>query len=477
LSFSVRLFLGVLLLVAVALWISFVNIRRELVPGMRQSLEEVLVDTSNLLAVMVGDELASGTLAEGSFAESMEVFARRRLNAVIYTLQKEKPSLVVYITNVDGIVVYDSRGRDVGVDYSQWNDVFRTLRGEYGARSTRVRPNDDTSSVMYVAAPIMSDGEMIGVLSVGKPSAVVAPFLDAARKTLLTKSAWLLGLAIIVTALLSWRVTTSVRKLIRYADAVREDKRVSRPRIREPELRRLADAMESMRRELEGKQYVERYLHALTHELKSPLAAIGGAAELLGEEMPQEDRTRFAENIRSEGSRLHDILERLLHLSALEGRTGLEQTEVFDTEPIVAELCADKLGRMTKRRLEWDRHIESIEVEGEPFLIRQAVSSLLDNAIEFSPEGGRIEVVSRPVGAWWEISVRDRGPGVPDYAQEHLFERFYSLPRPSGGAKSTGLGLTAVREVAQLHAGSITVENHDGGGTIATLRIPRKLQS
>jgi two-component system sensor histidine kinase CreC len=473
-SFSLRLFVAVLLLVAVAVWISVVNLRSELVPGMRQSLEEVLVDTANLLAVAVSDELANGTIEEGSFARDMEVFGRRRFNAVIYELKKEDPSLVVYVTDAEGIVLYDSRGSDVGADYSQWNDVYNTLRGHYGARSTRVDPHDESSSVMYVAAPVMNGEELIGVLSVGKPSNVVTPFLDAARKAVFTKSAGLLALAIVMAAVLSWRMTRSVRKLTRYADAVGHDRRVVVPRLREPDLKRLSAAMESMRQELEGKRYVEKYLHALTHELKSPLAAISGAAELLDEEMPAEDRRRFMANIRSESSRLHEVLERLLQLAALEGRTGLERTEVFATGPLVEELCEDKLGRMVARELEWDRRVESVEIDGEPFLVRQAISSLMDNAIEFSPRGGRIDVKSRRAGGSWEFSVRDRGPGIPDYAQGHLYERFYSLPRPNGGAKSTGLGLTAAREVAELHGGAIKVENHPDGGAVATLRLPAR---
>ena len=70
--------------------------------------------------------------------------------------------------------------------------------------------------------------------------------------------------------------------------------------------------------------------------------------------------------------------------------------------------------------------------------------------------------------------MRDHGPGFPDYAARRLFERFYSLPRPDGGPKSTGLGLTAVREVAQLHHGSVRLENHPDGGALATLEIPSR---
>lgn len=471
-SFSVRLFVGVMLLVGGTAWIAHSSIRSEFEPVMRQSLEEVLIDTANLLAVIVGDELAAHANVDRTFAAQMSAFAERRFDAVVYGLRKTEPQMIVYVTDATGRVVYDSQGVDVGVDYSQWNDVHRTLRGEYGARSTRVRPEDESSSVMYVAAPVMRDGELIGVLSVGKPGSVVDPFLDAARSTLLRRGMWLLAVASIIAGLMSVGLTWPIRKLTQYAEAVRAGKRVARPAVSGRELHRLADAMESMRVELEGKQYVEEYLHGLTHELKSPLAAIGGAAELLDEEMPQRDRARFIVNIRRESARLHEIVERLLQLAAVEARGALEQTQLFETATIVEQLCRDRQVKMDGRQLRCERELQPLEVEGEPFLIRQSVGNLLDNAIDFSPDGGTLELTSRRVGGDWVLCVRDHGPGIPEYAAGRLFERFYSLPRPNDRPKSTGMGLTAVREVAQLHQGTIRVENHPDGGAVATLRIP-----
>ncbi len=472
-SFSIRIFVGFLLLTAAALWVSLNNFRQELVPGMRQSLEEVLVDTANLLAVIVQEEVLRGEMSDGDFAEQMDAFGRRRLNAMIYGKAKIDPSLIVYVTDGSGRVIYDSRGRDLGKDYSQWNDVYKTLRGEYGARSTREDPNDDLSSVMYIAAPIVDGDNIVGVLTVGKPAVVVMPFVDAARRALWIKSAWLLGLSLIVAGLLAFGLTSSIRKLTRYADAVKADRRVRPPAVYEKELARLSVAMESMRTELEGKQHVEKYLHALTHELKSPLAAIEGAVELLDEDMPLDARKRFVGNIRAESSRLKDIVERLLRLSALESRAGLEDIQRCETDRLVRELVAERSASAARAgvAIRIGREAGAF-VEGEPFLLRQAIGNLLDNAIDFSPLGGKIVIEGQVSGGSWILMIRDHGPGFPAYAEERLFERFYSLPRPDGGPKSTGLGLTAVREVAQLHRGAIRLENHPDGGVIATLRIP-----
>ena len=112
---------------------------------------------------------------------------------------------------------------------------------------------------------------------------------------------------------------------------------------------------------------------------------------------------------------------------------------------------------------------------GESFLLESALHNLLQNAIDFSPEGTAIRIRVAPDAAAQhvEITVEDTGPGIPDYALPRLFERFYSLQRPDTGRKSSGLGLCFVREAAALHDGSIRVENRtDSRGTRAVLRLP-----
>ena len=347
---SIRLFLGLSLLAAAALWLSFQNFRQELIPGMRRSLEEVLVDTANLLAVMVQPEVAGGSATGGMFEQQMQAFDQRQLNALIYETHKADTSMIVYITDDKGIVIFDSRGRDLGRDYSHWNDVFLTLRGEYGARSTREDPDDDRSSVMYVAAPIMDNDRIIGVLTVGKPSHVVMPFVVTAQQSLLIKGAWLFVLSLLVAILLTLALTRSIRRVSRYAEEVTVDRRAKPPDVGERELVRLADAIASMRTALDGKDYVEQYLYALTHELKSPLAAIEGAAELLEENPPDEARNRFVGNIRRESGRLREVVERLMQLSALESRGRLETIQSCDPAELVKQVADERIERAATGR-------------------------------------------------------------------------------------------------------------------------------
>ncbi|MDH5730600.1 MAG: two-component system sensor histidine kinase CreC, partial [Gammaproteobacteria bacterium] len=172
-SFSVRIFSAYFLLIGFAIWFFTQSVTEEVLPGMRHSLEEVLVETSNLLAEMVNQDFESADFGKNNFATSVDAYKARKLSAQIWFLKKKDPSLIVYITDKNGIVRYDSRGFDLGKDYSQWNDVYLTLRGGYGARTTRYNPNDESTSVMFVAAPILKNQTIIGVLTVGKPSKTV----------------------------------------------------------------------------------------------------------------------------------------------------------------------------------------------------------------------------------------------------------------------------------------------------------------
>jgi two-component system sensor histidine kinase CreC len=116
---------------------------------------------------------------------------------------------------------------------------------------------------------------------------------------------------------------------------------------------------------------------------------------------------------------------------------------------------------------------DRLTVEGNSFLLHQALENLIRNAIEFSPKGGTVTVSAAVEPGGVTVAVTDEGPGIPEYALGRIFERFYSLGRPDTGRKSTGLGLNFVREVAKSHGGKVRVANRPEGGAVAELILPR----
>lgn len=274
-------------------------------------------------------------------------------------------------------------------------------------------------------------------------------------------------------AVFNWRLTRAIDLLAGYARAVTAGERATPPKLHSPEMATLAQALETMREELEGKQYAERYVQTLTHEMKSPLAAIRGAAELLHEPLPDSDRERFATHAQEQAERLDRLVERLLSLAAVEHRQELSDAAAVDMGKLAQAVVDEKLLQLRERRL--TPHLalaDGLWVHGESFLLRQALSNLIDNAVAFSPDHGVIEILGELCNGAVILRIRDQGAGIPDYAIDRLFERFYSLPRPDTGQKSTGLGLAFVREVALLHQGRIEVKNRLQGGAEATLTLP-----
>ena len=228
-NISVRLFLGYFLMVGLAAWFVLNIFTHEAEPGIRQATEETLVDTAHVLAELAAEELAAGPMADGTFARALAAARERSPQASIWGVRKDRIDFRVYITDRQGLVVFDSEGAALGADYSQWRDVARVLKGEYGARSTREQAGDGHSSVMYVAAPIVRAGQLIGVLSLAKPLSSVRPYIDHAEQRvkragyLLLAASALIGVAF--SAWLSW----SINRLRTYARDVSEGRKADPP--------------------------------------------------------------------------------------------------------------------------------------------------------------------------------------------------------------------------------------------------------
>lgn len=471
---GIRIFLVYFLFVGLAGYFLLNTVREQIRPVVRQSSEETLVDTANLLAEILRDDVKAGTLAQSDLPEVLKAYGLRSPGAQIWGLQKTQVSHRIYVTDAKGKVILDSSGEALGQDYSRWNDVYLTLRGQYGARSTRSVESDESSSVMHVAAPIIDAGEIIGVVTVAKPNSSLQPYIDRSEQRLLSLGLALIVLGLLIGAALSWWLTRSLRRLTHYAQTVSEGERAALPYYKGGELAQLANAVERMRTELEGKAYVERYVHTLTHELKSPLAAIRGASELLQGDMPAEQRARFASNIERESERLQQMIERLLNLARVEQMQALEDEQHVSLSGLLDELLAAHAGRIEGAHVQVQQRVPAdLRLSCDPFLMHQALANLLDNALDFTPPGGVLRFELEALGEHVVLSLFNQGEAIPDYALERVSERFYSLPRPGSGRKSTGLGLNFVAEVMHLHGGQLVVENLDDGVRVR-LWLPRR---
>ena len=468
---GLRILLGYFLVVGLAAWFLLNVFVEQVKPGVRATMEDTLVDTANLLAVMVAPEVKSGHLQDSAMLTQIQSFAKRSVDVKISGVTKTTLDYRVYITDTRGVVIFDSEDKDTGKDFSRWNDVYLTLKGGYGARSTQSIPEDEASTVMHVAAPIMDDDKIIGVLTVAKPNAKVQPFVERSQQKILRRGGLLLVLSLLIGLGFAFWINRVLHKLMDYIANVEAGNKAPLPALGNNEIGTLGRALEAMRVKLEGKEYAEQLMHTMAHELKSPIAAIQGAAELLTEEMPLADRRHFIGTILGQNARQKQLIDKLLALVRVEKQQHLDTLERVSALELARQVRDDCHARLSARDLVLDIAADDIVLLCDPLLLRQAIGNLVDNAIDFAPDGSRITLAIGREGDSVNISLRDEGVGIPAFALGRLFERFYSLPRPDG-ARSTGLGLPFVREVMALHNGSAEVTNANGGGACAVLRLP-----
>ncbi len=477
-----RIFTGILLVYFAGVALLLYRIVSDLDPRYRESTEDSLIETAQILAALVERDSQDGTVDVGSLAPVMKGAYARELDAQVFDFAKDRVDLRVYVTDREGQVLYDSTGRDLGRDFSGWRDVSLTLAGFYGARTTPDVPGDRSTAVMYVGAPIRAQGRIVGVVTVGKPTRAFGRFVAAARDKILIVG---FGAAVAVVFLAFIVAVWLVRPFGLVGDTARAlvgrrggerggPVRGALRSLRRPPIA-LRESYREMRDAVTGRSYVEDYVQTLTHELKSPLSAIHGAAELLQEPMPEEDRRRFAANIERETVRIRELADRMLELASLEQRRRLDVVDAVDAVALGQEVATTSRGadRGVKVRFVNETIGRRPVLEGDPFLLRRALANLVDNAIDFSPDGGEVTVGLDGNGSRIVFRVRDRGPGIPAYAGGRVFEKFFSLPRPATQKKSSGLGLAFVREIATLHGGGVTLANHPEGGAMATLSLRR----
>ena len=216
-------------------------------------------------------------------------------------------------------------------------------------------------------------------------------------------------------------------------------------------------AFDEMRDALAGRNYVADYVQTLTHEVKSPLSAIRGAAELLQEPMPDADRARFAGNIARETQRIQELVDRMMELTTLESRRSLDAPAPVAMRGLLQEVAASAQARATARGLQMVLEEGAVDatVEGDAFLLQRALANWSTPRSDFSPPGGRHARAAAAAPPGRGDGARPVGPASPIRRRQGVREVLFARAAPFQ-QKSTGLGLSFVKEIAELHEGRIT---------------------
>jgi two-component system phosphate regulon sensor histidine kinase PhoR len=212
----------------------------------------------------------------------------------------------------------------------------------------------------------------------------------------------------------------------------------------------------------------------VSHELRTPLAAIQGFVETLGDEsLTPERRRQYLEVIARNAERLRALIEDLLELSRIEGRSQPLALEPIDVAPLASSLLRDLRPRIEARRLATSLSGAAPLALADRRALEQVLQNLLDNAIKYTEPGGRVEVRLAGVAGKVRIEVADTGIGIPAADRARVFERFYRVDKArSRDLGGTGLGLAIVKHLVQAMDGEIFLTSREGEGTEVAVVLP-----
>ncbi|MGW6279758.1 sensor histidine kinase [Kribbella sp. NPDC055071] len=217
----------------------------------------------------------------------------------------------------------------------------------------------------------------------------------------------------------------------------------------------------------------------VSHELKTPVGALILLADAVSEASDDPEAVqRFSDRMRIEASRLSRLVKEIIELSRLQGDDPLENPGPVDINGVI-DAAVDRC-RVDAE----DRDIKivvktqpGLEVMGSEDQLSIAIGNLVENAVNYSPDGTRVAVAAHPIGDLVEVTVSDQGVGIPSSDLERIFERFYRVDRArSRETGGTGLGLSIVKHIASIHGGDVRVWSVEGQGSTFTVRLPLRLE-
>ena len=345
-------------------------------------------------------------------------------------------------------------------------DAFeQILAGE----TIRLRSEEGEAPTFTVGVPFMMDDTVTGAVFIRTK----AQRIESGLSEILGRTALLAGAVALLSGIAVFlfvrRRMKPLRQLETAAAAIAEgdfsvqvdEKKGDR------ELRELSGAFNTMTRKLQGVEEGRReFVANVSHELRSPITSIRGFAEGMADDViPEEDRPKYLRLVADESKRLSALIDELLALSRLERDDVKPDMTTFDVNEMLRRAVICRMNDLEKKKIDVSCEFEedSCMVRADSDRIEQVVINLLDNAIKFTPEGGKISLESAAGNGVAEITVRDSGCGIAPEDREKIFDRFFTVDRAHTAGKGTGLGLSICKRIMEMHGQSIQLLDSDEG--------------
>ena len=451
-----------------------------------ESAKEVMIEVSALMSRIASENTINGEIDIVTFENLIGSYFRSQSNTIHQASSQRLENLAIYLTDKDGLLILDSRDLKIGKNMRHLSEVESALQGGRGITRVVAEPVLGPRKARGVAIdyfykpeflhasnPIYGkNGEILGAI------VVVAPMFDLMNKDYLFEFIFYVFLiSLIFGALGSYRISRNIKRLDKYISSLFSGEDVTPPDLN-VQFNKLALTIQNARSNVELKDAVEQYIDTLAHELRTPITGIQLTAETLLTPMSDKERKRFIKNILVSNKQMDKLVTRLLDLSRIERRESLMKPQKLKILPIIESA----IKAPTRTRTIASKNINiALEIDkkstifAEKILLEQAISNILNNALEFSPKEGIITIKASETNTAVSIIMLDDGPGLPPHVLRNLFTRFFSVSRPDSGDRGNGLGLRFVRKIMQLHGGEVTLKNRLlQQGAEAKLRFPIK---
>ena len=343
--------------------------------------------------------------------------------------------------------------------------LLKVLRGE----SIRVRSNEGQAPTFTVGVPFVQNDYVMGAVFIQTRAQEIESGLDQILLKIILITVGVLVLSGIAVFLFMRSALRPLRKMTDAAENIAEGN--FKVRVDENkggrELKEVSRAFNTMTKKLEGVEEGRReFVSNVSHELRSPITSIRGFAEGMADGViPAEEHPKYLRLVADESKRLSGLVNDLLALSRLERDDAKPELSVFDINEMLRRAIIRRITAVEEKKIDI-----SCEPEEDPCYVRadrdrieQVVINLLDNAIKFTGEGGKITLSSRVRGEKAEIIVRDNGIGVAEEDRDKIFDRFFTADRAHTSGKGTGLGLSISKRIMEMHGQSLRLLDTDEG--------------
>lgn len=433
-------------------------------------------DEMGTFAFMTGEQYKAMVLGVGEGA----VGGKDKEFAFLLQRYSQKVDARMHVVSLQGIVLFDSDAEDsvVGRDFSARPEIQTALGGEYGANWKLTKNNAHV--FYYIALPIQHEGETLGVAYVaGHTDRITKAILKMVKDQNLAMILALAG-AFLMSVILAQTMTRRLRKLTRTSMAYAKGDSPLNPKIGgQDEISDLGHAIDRMATEIEQRnRYNRDFVTTVMHELKTPVTAIKGAAEVLqqGAAEKEETRNKFLSNICYQSDRLTRMIGELGELTKLDVENLRGQKQKVDYCQSVREILERLMPTFDQQHAAFSASIPddiamTMIVTGR---IEQVISNLLENAFRYTPVSGSVELtVTSQDEQTILTSIKDTGSGIPAAGLKRVFDRFYTtepkdVPRDYG----SGLGLAIAKSIVENHQGKIWVESSPGNGSRFLFTLP-----